>query len=184
MSGITKMKEGTGIVPVSSAVPSLRASPFGFMRRFTEEMDRLFEDFGMTPGWLAWPRELEEGTWVPDIEMFEKNGQLVVRADLPGLTKNDVKVDIIGELLTIHGERKKEHEEKGEGFYRSERSYGSFSRSISLPEGVNPETANATFHDGVLDVTMKVPAKAKVETRHVEVKGPATAGKMEVKPAA
>lgn len=113
---MTKAKERTEIVPAGATLPSLWASPFGFMRRFTEEIDRLFEDFGMKREWPTWPRALEEGRWMPDIELFEKNGQLVVRADLPGLTKNDVEVDITGEALTIQGERKKEHEEKGEGF--------------------------------------------------------------------
>lgn len=104
--------------------------------------------------------------------MFEKDGQLVVRADLPGLTKNDVKVDIAEEALTIQGKRTKEQEEKGETFYRSERSYGSFYRVIPLPEGVSPESVKATFHDGVLEVAMKAPARPKVQPRHVEVKDP------------
>jgi len=165
-----KAKERTEIVRSGSTLPSLWVSPFSFMRRCTEEMDRLFEDFGDRHEWLAWPPEWREGRWRPDIEMFEKDGQLIVRADLPGLTKNDVKVEIIEDALMIQGERKKEHEEKGETFYRSERSYGSFYRSIRLPEGVSPESVNATFHDGVLEVTMKAPAKPRVEPRHVEIR--------------
>ena len=172
---MTKEKERTEIVRGGSAFPSLWASPFSSMRRFTEEMDRLFEDFGGRHDWPAWPREWGEGRWRPDIEMFEKDGQLVVRADLPGLTKNDVKVDIAEDALTIRGERRKEHEEKGEAFYRSERSYGGFYRVVPLPEGVSPESVNATFHDGVLEVTMKAPARPAVEPRHVEIKEAAEA---------
>ena len=166
---MTRAKEPTEIVRSRSTLPSLWASPFSFMHRFTEEMERMFDDFGGEREWLTWPREWGEGRWRPDIEMFERNGQVVLRADLPGLTKDDVKVDITDDAVTIHGERKKEHEEKGETFYRSERSYGSFYRLVPLPDGMAPESANATFHDGVLEVTMKAPAKRKVEPRHVEV---------------
>ena len=177
-----KAKEGTEVVRSGSMPPPLWASPFSLMRRFTEEMDRLFEGFGGRHEWLTWPREWE-GRWRPNIEMFEKDGQLVVRADLPGLTKNDVKVDITEEALTIQGERKKEHEEKGDTFYRSEGSYGSFYRLVPLPEGVSPESVNATFHDGVLQVTMKAPARPKAELRHVEIKDAAEA-KVQTKAAA
>ena len=163
-------KERTEIARSGSTLPAFWASPFSFMRRFTEDMDRLFEDFGGRHEWLTWPREWGEGRWRPNIEMFEKDGQLVLRADLPGLTKNDVKVDIAEDVLTIEGERRKEHEEKGEGFYKSERSYGGFYRVVPLPEGVSPESVNATFRDGVLEVTMKAPARPKVEPRRVEVK--------------
>ena len=167
---MAKGEERTEIVRSGGTSPSLWASPFSFMRRFTEEMDRFFADFGAGHEWLSWPREWGDGQWRPNIEMFEKDGQLVVRADLPGLTKNDVKVDITEGALTIQGERKKEHEEKGETFYRSERSYGGFYRLVPLPEGVSPESVNATFHDGVLEVTMKAPARPNVAPRHVEVK--------------
>lgn len=180
---MTTARERTGIVRSGSTVPYSWASPFSFMHRFTEEMNRLFEDFGGRREWLTWPREGWEGRWRPDIEMFEKNGQLVVRADLPGLTRNDVKVDITEDALTIQGEREKEHEEKGATFYRSERSYGGFYRVVPLPEGVSPDSVSATFHDGVLEVTMKAPVRAKVEPRHVEVKD-TVAAKVQTKTAA
>jgi len=181
---MTRRKEGTEIARAGGTLPALWASPFGFMHRFTEEMERFFEEFGTGREWLTWPREWGEDRWRPDIEMFEKDGQLTVRADLPGLTKNDIKVEVTDEALTIHGERKKEHEEKGEKFYRCERSYGSFYRVVPLPEGVSPECVNATFHDGVLEVTMKAPvAAAKVEPRRVEVKAPVEP-KVEAKTAA
>ena len=93
--------------------------------------------------------------WSPQIETFEREGQLVVRADLPGLKKDDVNVEITDDAITISGERRNEDEERREGYYRSERSYGSFFRSIPLPEGVNAEDANATFNNGVLEITMQ-----------------------------
>jgi HSP20 family protein len=89
--------------------------------------------------------------------MFERDGELVLRADLPGLSKDDVKVELADNAVTIEGERRAEHEEKHEGFYRSERSYGKFHRRMPLPQGVNTEDAKASFHDGVLEVTMPAP---------------------------
>ena len=170
----------TGMTRREQSVPGLfGGSPFTFMRRFSEEMDRLFEDFGMGRGWLtpSFGRNLPsafndfgQSLWAPQVEMFEREGQLVVRADLPGLTKDDVKVEVTNDAITISGERKNENEEKCEGYYRSERSYGSFYRQIPLPEGVNADDANATFKNGVLEVTMKAPERAKERSRRLEIK--------------
>ncbi|HEX2271022.1 MAG TPA: Hsp20/alpha crystallin family protein [Pyrinomonadaceae bacterium] len=157
--------------------PSLMtASPFAFMRRFSEEMDRLFEDFGfgsLTPGFgrdlMSGFSDVNRSVWSPQVEIFEREGQLVVRADLPGMTKDDVNVEVTDDAIAISGERKSEHEEKGEGFYRSERSYGSFYRSIPLPEGINADDANATFKDGVLEITMQAPQR-QMRGRRLEIK--------------
>ena len=136
-------------------------SPFSVVKRFGEEMDRLFGDFGLDRNWIPPALTGEAGrTWAPQVEIFERDGELVVRADLPGLRKEDVKVELTDDGLTIEGERRSEHEEKGEGYYRSERNYGNFFRHLSLPEGANPDDATAKFHDGVLEVTM--PARKPV----------------------
>ena len=158
---------------------ALSRRPFAFMRRFSEEMDRLFADFGFGRDWLtpSFGRDLAprrfgdfgQALWSPQVEMFERDGQLIVRADLPGLTKDDVKVEVTDNAINLSGERKSEHEEKGEGYYRTERSYGSFYRSIPLPEGVNADDANATFKNGVLEVTMAAP-QAKPRGRRLEIK--------------
>ncbi|HEX8501297.1 MAG TPA: Hsp20/alpha crystallin family protein [Pyrinomonadaceae bacterium] len=103
------------------------------------------------------------------VEVFEREGQLVVRADLPGLKKEDVKVEVSNDTLTISGERKSEHEEKREGFYRSERSYGSFQRQIPLPEGVNADDARATFNNGVLEISIQAPQRES-RSRRLEIK--------------
>jgi HSP20 family protein len=168
--GGTQPTQQTGLSRREQSFPTLTAgSPFSFMRRFSEEMDRLFEDFGFGRGWLApsFGRELfpagfgdlGQSLWSPQVEVFEREGRLVVRADLPGLTKDDVKVEVADDALTISGERRSEHEEKREGFYRSERSYGSFRRRIPLPEGVNADEADATFRNGVLEITMQAPQR-------------------------
>ena len=91
-----------------------------------------------------------------------------MRADLPGLKKDDVKVELTDEALTLSGERKEEKEEKREGYYRSERTYGSFYRYIPLPRGTKTDTAKAEFHDGVLEVKMQVP-KSETRSRRLEI---------------
>ena len=148
-------------------------SPFSMMNRFADEMERIFGGFGFGQGSLT-PRGWGMGgqfDWSPQIEVHERDGKFIVRADLPGLSKEDVKVDINDDVLTIRGERKQEHEENREGFYRSERSYGSFFRSIPLPEGVNAEEAQASFRDGVLEITMPAPQRTERRGRQIEIKG-------------
>jgi HSP20 family protein len=130
-------------------------SPFELMRRFSEEMDRAFEGFGLSRGRLFGGGET--GIWSPAVEVFERDNNLVVRAELPGLSKENVKVEMTDEGLIIQGERKRESEEKGEGWYRSERSYGQFYRLIPLPEGANAEQAKAWFENGVLEVSTPIP---------------------------
>jgi HSP20 family protein len=157
------------------------AYPFPMMRRFTRDMERMFEDF---PGfWFPnffktdfapFRMEFDKVEWVPQIEVLQNNGQFMVRADLPGLTKDDVKVEVTDDLLTLSGERKEEKEEKREGFYRSERSYGSFYRQIPLPEGAKTENAAATFQNGVLEITIPAP-KVEPSTRKLEITEPTEA---------
>jgi HSP20 family protein len=158
------------------AQPIAPFTPFGFMRRFAGDMERLFEDF---EGWrfpslfrrefVPFRKEFEQMAWVPEIEVMQSEGQFVVRADLPGLKKDDVKVELTGDVLAISGERKEEKEEKREGYYRSERSYGSFYRQIPLPEGAKTDTATAKFTDGVLQITMQAPER-EPRARRLEIK--------------
>jgi HSP20 family protein len=153
-------------------------NPFQTMRRFTKDMERLFEDFGgfwfpnfFKTDFEPFYKEFEKVEWVPQIEVLQNNGRFMVRTDLPGLTAEDVKVELTENLLLISGERKEEKEEKREGFYRSERNYGNFHRQIRLPEGIKTENATATFRNGVLEITMPMP-KAETTTRKLEIKEP------------
>ena len=145
-------------------------NPFAAMRRWSEDMDRLFQDFGFgQPGFgrslirdlamLGGGRGSQEdvGVWSPQVEAFRRGENFVVRADLPGMKRDDVTLEVENNVLTISGERTDEHEEHRDGFYRSERSYGQFYRAIPLPEGVNTDQCEATFKDGVLEVSLKVP---------------------------
>jgi HSP20 family protein len=149
----------------------LAATPFEFMRRFGEEMDKLVGDFDFGRGWLppALAGSARPGLWAPQIEMVEEGGQLIVRADLPGLTKDDVNVEIDNDAITIEGERRSEQKENREGYYRTERSYGKFYRRVPLPDGVEAENADATFRDGVLEITMNAPKRTESKPRKVQI---------------
>ena len=156
--------------------PAGAPTPFGFMRRFATDMEQLFEDFEgfrfpslFGREFFPFTREFEQVDWSPAIEVRQDNGQFIVRTDLPGLKKDDVKVEVTDSLLTISGERKEEKEEKREGYYRSERSYGSFYRQVPLPEGAKTETAKAEFTDGVLQITMQAPER-EPKPRRLEIK--------------
>jgi HSP20 family protein len=148
------------------------------MDRIADEMDRWFDRMTRTAG-LARPgifsRGLfgslaREGMWFPRIEAFQEGDRFVVRADLPGVKKEDLEVNLTDDAITIRGERREEHQEEREGYFRSEREYGQFYRTIPLPEGVIPESAQATFRDGVLEITMQAaPAEAN-KGRKLEIK--------------
>jgi len=135
-------------------------SPFSLMRRFTEEMDRMFQGAGH--------RREEVALWAPTVEVSERDGKLEIVADLPGLKESDVKVEVTDDGLVIQGERKREHEEKGEGYYRSERSYGQFYRLIPLPEGANPDQAHAEFRNGELRINIPV-AQQQRKVRQIPI---------------
>ena len=161
--GLARRKEGQSLAP--------GLSPFSFVGRVMDEMDRLAEDFGLGRGLLATvDLKLPRPAWAPQVEMFERDGELVLRADLPGLSKDEVNVELADGALKIEGERHGEREEEGEGFYRSERSYGRFYRRLPLPEGVNTDNATATFNNGVLEVTMPTTKRESRGTRKLEIR--------------
>jgi HSP20 family protein len=151
-------------------------NPIAIMRRFSDEIDRFFEDSGLRRGWFGsrgkqnpQDREFGQGMWSPQIEVFERNNQLTICADLPGLKKEDIVVEFSGNVLTIKGERRHEQEKTEKGYRQSERSYGRFYRSIPLPEGIEPENAKAIFQNGVLTITMSLPQQEEPRSRHIEI---------------
>src|SRR5438552_3163163 len=127
------------------------------IRRWAHDMDRWFHDAGA--GRRSGAPAGRAINWTPDVEAFQRGDQFIVRADLPGLKKEDVTLQVTDDALTIEGERRSEHEEQREGYYRSERSYGSFSRVIPLPEGAIADSAKASFENGVLEVAMQAPPR-------------------------
>ena len=145
--------------------------PFDVMRRVFADFDRPFGEWP-TFRWPAFPvkETAETSGWYPEIDVFEKDNRLVAKVDLPGLTKEDVKVEVTDGYLAVSGERKTEAEEKKEGFYRCERQYGTFYRTVPLPEGVKLEDVKATFADGVLEVSVPMPATPASKVLKVEVK--------------
>jgi len=145
-------------------------SPFGLLRRFAGEMDDLFEDFGFRRSGLM-PRMGMSGfgsNW-PQIDILQKEGEFVVRADVPGLKKEDLRVEVMNDQLTIAGERKDEREEQKGEYYRTERSYGRFARRIQLPEGTNPDDIRCTFENGTLEISMKVPEADSKKGKQIEI---------------
>jgi HSP20 family protein len=130
-------------------------------------MDRVFEGTGLPTSGRFRPGEL--GTFAPKVDLFKKDGKVVVRADLPGVKLDDVSVEITDNAVVIEGERSYEHEEDERGVYRLERSYGRFHREVPLPEGVKAESATATFKNGVLEIAIEAPETE--QRRRIEVKG-------------
>jgi len=127
-------------------------------------MDRFFEDIGLGRS-LTTRGGQQSAQWSPQVEVRRRGNELIIRADLPGMNKEDVDVELRDEAVIIQGERKEEHEEEREGWYRSERSYGSFYRAIPLPEGAISDSAKATFKNGVLEVVLQTPPREVTQRR-------------------
>jgi HSP20 family protein len=144
--------------------------PLSLMRRFSEDMDRLFEGF-FGPGLLGRDMfgSLGPATRWPELEVHQEGNRWVVQADLPGLRREDVNVEVREDQLVISGERVQKNESNEGGYYRTERSYGSFTRAIPLPEGANLESASAKFEHGVLRIELEVPEQQQ-RSRRIEVR--------------
>ena len=139
--------------------PGRRLTPLSPFREM-EDMERRMEDIIGRPLYpLAWRRlPVEEREWTPAVEVFEKEDQFVVKAELPGMKEDDIDISVVGDTLTIKGERKAESEVKEEDYYCCERSYGSFYRSVALPSNVNAEKIEASYKEGILEINLpKVP---------------------------
>ena len=153
---------------------------FALLRDITSELERAFERpfgrafRGRSLRGVALP---EFSNWAPEIDVFERDNRLVTKVDLPGLKKEDVKVEVTNGHLAVAGERKSETEEKKDNVYRCERSYGSFYRAVPLPEGAKLEDVKATFTDGVLEVSVPLPVQATVKPRTVPIEDAATPAK-------
>jgi HSP20 family protein len=127
---------------------------------FSRDVDRLFDAF------FGADRD-QSRRWVPPVDLVEAEDHFVLKADLPGLTEQDVSIEVQDGTLTISGERKDEQESRERGWYRIERSFGSFSRSLTLPDGVDPDGITARFENGVLEVSIPKPEERK--PRRVEI---------------
>jgi HSP20 family protein len=139
--------------------------------RELEEWERRFDDLFGRP---LWRLPVEEKGWMPALDVFEKEDKFVVKAELPGMKEEDIDVSVVGDTLSIRGEKKTETEIKEEDYYRCERSYGSFYRSIPLPSNVDANKIEASFDDGVLEVALPKSAKIKPKKIAVSAKKKAT----------
>jgi HSP20 family protein len=135
----------------------VRFDPIRELDGLQSDMNRLFDGFfnGRAGNGVGGRR------WIPAMDLAETDEHLVLRADLPGLREDDVNIEIKDRVLRISGERRSEHEDKGEGFHRVERAYGGFSRSLNLPDGIDADDVSASFDRGVLEVKIPKPAERK-----------------------
>jgi HSP20 family protein len=137
-------------------VTIVRWEPFRELSSLQTEMNRLFNAaFDAPPGNGGARR------WTPAMDLVETDEDFVLRADLPGMTESDVNIELEDNVLTVSGERKAEHEERREGFYRVERAFGSFARSLTLPRGIDADAVAASFNNGVLEVRVPKPEERK-----------------------
>jgi HSP20 family protein len=148
----------------------IRWEPVRELGTVQSEMNRLFNSFFDTPT-PANGKALRR--WIPAMDLVETDGQFVLTADLPGVSESDVNIEVKDNVLTISGERKSEHEDRKAGYYRVERSYGSFRRALTLPEGIDPESVTATFANGVLEVTVPKPVAQQPRKVQITVAGAA-----------
>jgi HSP20 family protein len=141
----------------------IRWEPVTELNTIQNEMNRLFNTF------FEQPTQTGRGNgttrrWLPPMDLVETADHYVLRADLPGLDDGDVNIQLEDNMLTISGERKTEHEQGGEGYYRLERAFGAFSRSLTLPDGVDPDNVQAHFNRGVLEIRIPKPEQKKPKT--------------------
>ena len=141
------------------------------------EVNRLFDTFfgGAGNGGNRTRR------WVPAMDLVETEDALVLNADLPGLEREDVSIEVKDNVLTVSGKRDAEHKEKADGYYRVERAFGSFSRSLALPQGVDPAKVQANFDKGVLEVTIPKPEERKPHRIEIGGQNPALEGSAQEK---
>ncbi len=140
------------------SAPVARRGPRGLLEEFERYFPYPFRGFDLWPtrrsrrAWMA-------DEWLPEVDVFERDGKFVVRADLPGMKREDIEVKLDGDVLTIRGHREEKEEVKEADYYRCERQTGAFTRTIQLPEGATLEKIEASYSDGVLEVTVpKAPA--------------------------
>src|SRR3954451_12756289 len=137
----------------------VRWEPLRELTTLQNEMNRLFNTAFDTPS--AGNNGGTLRRWMPAMDLVETEDHFVLRADLPGMSEQDVTIEIEERVLTVSGERKSEHEATKEGFHRVERAFGRFSRSLTLPDGINPEAVTASFDKGVLEVRIPKPEERK-----------------------
>ncbi|HKC13129.1 MAG TPA: Hsp20/alpha crystallin family protein [Vicinamibacteria bacterium] len=148
-------------------MPIVRWEPFRDLVSLQERMNRLFDDSfrginrtGSEEDWVG-------GAWAPSVDIYEQNGNIVLKAELPGVDPKDVDVRVENNILTLRGERKLENEVKRENYHRLERAYGTFTRSFTLPNVVDTEKIKAEYKDGLLRMTL--PKKDEAKPKQISI---------------
>ena len=154
--------------------PTKALTPFHEMERRFEEIEKRFEDFlrrpfPLKPSWLPWLRMHEVEEVIPSVDILKEGDDIVVKAELPGIKKEDIDVSLTKNTITISGEKKKEEKIERKDYHSIERSYGSFKRSFSLPSEVETEKASAKFKDGVLEIRVPKTEEAKKKEKKVTI---------------
>ena len=144
----------------------IKWSGFPSISSLQNEMNRMFDRF--FKGWDLSELGAETGAWLPPIDLAETNDKVVVKAEIPGIDPKEIDISIQGDTLSVKGEKKEEKEEKGGNYYRMERRYGSFSRSIDLPSSVDTNKVSAEYKNGVLEITLQ--KKEEVKPKQINVK--------------
>jgi HSP20 family protein len=145
----------------------MKWDPFRDMVSMRDEIDRLFDGFiGRLPG----RREVAEGAWIPLLDLEETKDDFVIRAEIPGMKKEDVKISLTGDKLRISGERSREKEEKGKTYHRMERAYGRFERILTLPAEIDASKVKASYKEGLLEVTLPKTERVKPKEIGIDIK--------------
>ncbi|HEX3852462.1 MAG TPA: Hsp20/alpha crystallin family protein [Polyangiaceae bacterium] len=144
-------------------------SPLSLMRRLMGDMDRMFGAFGSSSLLPIVDEPFERAMWAPEIDVFERGQELVVRADLPGLSRENVKVNVNDDVLTVSGQRDHEQESERGSVHYSERSFGAFQRSIALPPGTDGAQIHASFENGVLEITAPLAERTSKQGREIPI---------------
>lgn len=168
-------ENGNKVAVQRRKVGGLMAWPEGMERFFDRAMRGAMRDFEGWPGRRTMHRHFfpfyqRPEQWVPEVDILEQEGALVVKVDLPGMKREDIEVGVEGDMLVIRGHRAEEKETKEENYYCAERATGEFYRAFTLPEGVDADTIQATYENGVLEVKMPRPVNTEPKKLKVEVK--------------
>ena len=150
----------------------VKYDPFRELRSLQDDMTRLFS--GVMPSGFN-REEMTHGAWAPSVDIFEDKEHLILEAELPGMNREDFEISVENNVITLRGERKFEKKTEGDNYHRVERSYGSFTRSFTLPQTVTADGATADFENGILRVSL--PKREETKARRIEVAGSASEAK-------
>jgi HSP20 family protein len=146
--------------------------PFGWLSPF-ERMEDMFEDFFRRPfglrRWPAMPRMMEEVEASPSVDIYEEGDNIILKSEMPGMTKEDIEVNLTDDTITLSGEKKKEEKIEKKDYYRLERSFGSFKRSFALPSEVQSDRAKASFKNGILEIKIPKSEEAKKKEKKIKI---------------